>query len=158
MYQTIELWIDGGLFLLVLLPIIVSDIKHRKIPDIYIFSGLILISVRRLVFSSSPSLWFLVDAGIGFCFILVFWYFSKKKIGLGDAKLSSLIALLVGTPAWILSLFFAAVSGIVYAAVRITRGTMLKTDRIPFAPFLGAGALVGLTHNILFGRMNYGIF
>ena len=158
MDQAKELWIDGGLFLLVLLPIVVSDIKHRKIPDIYVFSGLIMISVRRLVFSSSPNFWFLLDAGVGFCFILVFWYFSNKKIGLGDAKLSSLVALLLGIPIWILSLFLAAVCGIVYAAVRMARGTMLRTDRIPFAPFLGAGALVGFTHSILFGRINYGIF
>ena len=158
MYRAAELWIDGALFLLVLLPIVVSDIRYRKIPDVYVFSGLALISTRRIVFSSSPSLWFLVDAAVGFCFILLFWYFSKRKIGLGDAKLSGLIALLVGIPAWIISLFLAALSGILYAVVRIARGTMLKSDRIPFAPFLGAGALVGFAHIIVFGRFDYGLF
>jgi prepilin signal peptidase PulO-like enzyme (type II secretory pathway) len=156
MNQTTELWIDGGLFFLILLPLVVSDIKFKKIPDIYIFVGLIVLTVRRIVFTSSPSLWFLVDAAIGFGFIFVFWYFSKRKIGLGDAKLSGLIALMLGIPAWILSLFLASVAGIVYGGVRMARGTMQRTDRIPFAPFLGAGALVGFTHSLLFGRMSYG--
>ena len=158
MDKSIGSWVDGCIFFLILLPIVVADIRYRRIPDALVFGGLILLTVRRLVFSSSPTLWFLLEGGIGFGFILVFWYLSRRKIGLGDAKLSGLVALLLGIPAWILSLFLASVAGIAYGGIRMARGTMLKTDRIPFAPFLGAGALVGFTCNILFGRMNYGFF
>ena len=148
-------WIDGLIFLTVLIPIVVSDIRSQKIPDRYTLIGFGMLLLRRLLFDRPIILWFLLHALIGFLFIWLFRILSKKRIGLGDAKVSALIALLLGIPAWMLSLLFASLTGIAYGVFRIARGTMKRSDRIPFAPFLGLGALTGFTFNLIFGRIEY---
>ena len=155
MNQSFVKWIDIGLFLIVLFPILVSDIKYKKIPGRYVFSGLVMLSASRILLANPVTLWFLVDAAIGFGFIWAFWFFSRHKIGLGDAKLSGLIALLLGLPGWILGLLAASLSGIIYAGVRLIRGSMQKTDRIAFAPFLAFGAAAGFVFNYFFGGSLY---
>lgn len=148
---TAGLVIDGFLFLIVLIPMIVSDIKSYRIPDIYVAAGAILIILRRVIFLRPFSFQFLLDAFIGFAFIAGIWLLTKKKIGLGDAKLSALIAMLLGITGWLVSLFIASVAGIVYALVGILRGRRKRTDRIPFAPFLGLGALAGFIIHLTVG-------
>ena len=155
-------WIDAAIFFSVLVPIVIVDIRSRRIPDPLIVTGLLLICLRRILLSGllvtdldlfphSTGLWFLLDGAIGFGFIWLFRLFSKGKIGLGDAKLSGLIALFLGLPAWILAILVASLTGIAYAAVQMARAKMKRQDRIPFAPFLGIGTLAGFTLGLIFG-------
>jgi leader peptidase (prepilin peptidase)/N-methyltransferase len=136
-------WVDTGCFVLAVIPIVIVDVREQRIPDALIIACALAICARRLIFSDGMSLWFLIDPCIGFGFLWVFWFLSKGRIGLGDAKLSGLVALWVGMPGWIVSLFAASTLGIGYASIQIVRGRMDRSDRIPFAPFLAGGALVG---------------
>jgi prepilin signal peptidase PulO-like enzyme (type II secretory pathway) len=168
-------WIDAVIFFLALVPIIVVDIRIKRIPDALVLAALLLICLRRILFiyllalESGPLLisdlflpcvltpqpnagpWFFLDGAIGFAFIWAFRLFSKGKIGLGDAKLSGLMALFLGIPAWILAIFAASITGIIYALVQMARAKMKRQDRIPFAPFLGFGALAGFILSLIFG-------
>ena len=148
---------DGLFFLAVALPIVVSDVRSFRIPDSYLMAGFGLICARRLVFVRPPSLWFLLDGLIGFAFLGAFWLISRKRIGLGDAKFSGLIALLLGIPSWMLSLLLASVSGILFALIGIRRGTVSRGDRIPFAPFMALGALGGFLFILLGGEKLYAL-
>ena len=151
MDATVGRVVDGLLFLAVAIPIVISDIRSFRIPDKYVLLGFGLICARRLVFLRPLSLWFLLDGLIGFAFIALFWLIYRKKIGLGDAKFSGLIALLTGLPAWMLSLLLASLAGIFYALVGLRRGIRHRTDRIPFGPFLALGALGGYLFLLLGG-------
>ena len=168
-------WIDAAIFFSAIVPIAVIDVRTKRIPDVLVLTALLLICIRRILFSYllalDPGLlhvsdlflpyiltphpitapWFFLDGAIGFAFIWLFRFFSKGKIGLGDAKLSGLIALFVGFPAWILAILVASITGIVYATIQMARAKMKRQDRIPFAPFLGLGALVGFILGIILG-------
>ena len=161
MSRSAGLIVDGLIFLAVLLPIVTSDITRHRIPDRYIASGVLLILLRRLLFSHPLSVGLLLDAvtgfSIGFTFIFLIWIVTRKKIGLGDAKLSGLMGLLLGLPGWVLALLLASVSGAAYGISGILRGTMTRRDRIPFAPFLGIGALAGWTFNLLGEEVIHGL-
>ena len=157
--------IDGVLLLFVLVPITAADIREQRVPDRWVVVGFLLILSRRLLlpsgiggitascpgalFSAPRGMWWLIHAVVGLLFILAVRFVSKGKIGVGDAKLSALIAFSLGIGGWILALLLASLAAIVFAAVRIARGVMSREDRIPFAPFLGAGAAAGLAAGVL---------
>jgi len=151
------IWADGLIFLVVMIPIVVADVKYQKIPDRYTLTGFVLILFRRLLFDRPVDLRYLLYALLGFTFIWLFRHLSRKKIGLGDAKLSGLIALLLGIPGWIISLLFASLTGIAYGLTGSALGRFRTSERIPFAPFLALGTVTGFTFNLLFGMMDYGL-
>ncbi len=144
--------LDTVLVIAAFVPIIYHDLRYRRIPDIYVLSCAGVIALRRLVFEFPSSIWFLLCGLLGFGFIFLFWLFTRK-IGLGDAKLSGLIALWLGLTGWLIALLAASLAGIVYAVVRIKAKTMPRTARIPFAPFLGLGAVAGFAFNAFLSRI-----
>ena len=143
---------DTLLVVAAFIPIIYYDLRYRRIPDVYVLSCAGAIAARRLIFEFPSSIWFLLCGLLGFGFIFLFWLFTRK-IGMGDAKLSGLIALWLGLTGWLVALLAASLAGIVYAAIRIRAGTMPAAARIPFAPFLGLGAAAGFTFCAFFGRI-----
>lgn len=133
--------IEGLISILFLVPILYFDIKEKKIPDIFIFSGMFVILAARLL-QGNFSLWCLVDAVVGFSFIWLFFIFSKGRIGLGDAKLSAFISIIIGVWAWALAIFFASFSGLLFILVMIKLQKMTAKENIPFAPFLILGGVI----------------
>lgn len=135
-------WIDIIILFLVFIPIVIVDIKEKKIPDFFIFLGMAALVLKRLLVSTPYLLYTLLAAAIGFALIWIFWFFSKGKIGLGDAKLSGLIAMTLGLFGWFLTLFFASVSGILWILALVSLKRMNFKQKIPFAPFFGLGVLL----------------
>jgi len=101
---------------------------------------LAVLIVRLLQGCFSP--WSLIDAFVGFSFIWLFFMFSKGRIGLGDAKLSAFISIIVGVWAWALAIFFASFSGLLFILVMIKLQKVTKEESIPFAPFLVFGGVI----------------
>ena len=134
-------WIEFIILLVFFIPIVISDLRKKRIPDICIYSCLGIILILRIVFKCNLSPRMLINLLTGFFFIWVIWLLTKGKIGLGDAKLSSLIAVVLGIPGWLLALFLAAVTGILFSLIRLSLAKMKKEDTIPFAPFLAAGSI-----------------
>ena len=135
-------WIDLALLLIFLIPITIIDIKHRRIPNVYILIGLALFFIKRVIEREFPIYLVFLNAIFGFSFIFILYYFSKGRIGIGDAKLSALLSLALGLKGWIFSIFIASFAGIIFALVMIRFGRMNKEGRIPFAPFVAAGGLI----------------
>ena len=133
--------VEGLIAIPFLASILYYDIKEKKIPDLFIFSGMIAILAARLL-QGSFSLWCLIDAVVGFSFIWLFVFFSKGRIGLGDAKLSAFISIIVGVWAWVLAIFFASLSGLLFILVMIKLKKITKKESIPFAPFLILGGVI----------------
>ena len=133
--------IEGLISIPFLASILYFDIKEKKIPDIFIFSGMLVILAARLLQGNFTS-WCLVDGVVGFSFIWLFVFFSKGRIGLGDAKLSAFISIIVGVWAWAFTIFFASLSGLLFILVMIKLQKMTKKESIPFAPFLILGGVI----------------
>jgi leader peptidase (prepilin peptidase)/N-methyltransferase len=137
-------WIDVLILLVFFIPIIIFDIKEKRIPNIFIILGAGILFIKRLLFDFRymPSL--LIDTLAAFIIIACLWFFSKGKIGLGDAKLSGFIAMAIGLFGWFIALFIASFSGLLFALTSIKLKKRQYRDPLPFAPFLGLGCLVSL--------------
>jgi leader peptidase (prepilin peptidase)/N-methyltransferase len=134
-------WIDFFLFLGVLAPIVLYDVREKRIPDVFVLPAIGVFLVRRIIEKSTPIHLVLVTGAAGFSFIFLLFIFSGGKIGIGDAKLSALIALALGLQCWMCALFIASFTGAAFALAMIACGRMTRKERIPFAPFLALGAL-----------------
>lgn len=144
-------WIDFFLFLIVLFPIVVNDIKERIIPNKCIYFGIGLFFIKRVVERVTPIYMLIISIAVGFTFIFLLYYFSKGKIGLGDAKLSALLALALGLPGWIYAIVIGSLAGILFSLIMMIRKRMKMNDKVPFAPFIYLG---GISVYFLTGQIN----
>lgn len=131
------------LFILLLsLPISIIDIKEHRIPDIITLPGILLAFLWRLYFweeSITESLFLLLTGFLPFYSI---HFFSRGKLGLGDVKLSTLLALILGFEKWFLMVFFSSFAAVVFALAGLKLGKLERNSRIPFGPFLCGGAIL----------------
>ncbi len=129
--------LELGLFAAASVPILVADIREKRIPDLWVASGAVAILLVRLA-GGRFSWWQPLETFVGWGAVWVVWLASGERIGLGDAKLSGLIALLLGWRGWLLAFFLASLAGTVAVAAfrRSARGAA-----IAFAPFLCLGTL-----------------
>ena len=138
----------------ILIVITVYDIKHKIIPDgfVYVFDALALATVfiGGPNFIHAPHIWTILAGPILAAPFALLWVISKGKwIGLGDAKLvlgiGWLLGLQGGINAVILSFWIGAAVSIVWMIVTYKR--YKKGMKIPFGPFL----VVGMFLAMLFG-------
>lgn len=128
-------------FAIALLTISYTDIRHRRIPNILVIGAFALLLVMTFFNDATAVLPFLSYAAIGFGAIWALRMVSGGRIGMGDVKLSGLIAASIGLIGWLFALFVASLSGLLGALLLISSGRITKGDAIPFAPFLAAGSL-----------------
>jgi prepilin signal peptidase PulO-like enzyme (type II secretory pathway) len=146
-------WIVTGLVIAFLLPIIVIDLSSYLIPDALVFPGIAAVLVYYILSDISKVLPALVHGAVAFAIILVFWFFSKKQIGFGDAKLSFLIAAGLGFFEWWGVLMVGSLTAMAFGIIKVKTGRMTLKDKLPLAPFFGIGtAAVVLGKLIFFSR------
>ncbi len=129
--------LELGLFALASVPILLADIREKRIPDLWVAAGGVAIFLVRLA-GGRASWWQPLEAFIGWGAVWLVWMASGERIGLGDAKLSALIALLLGWRGWLLAFFLASLVGTVVVA---TSRRSFRGPAIAFAPFLCLGAI-----------------
>ena len=133
------------------------DAKHRIIPDALTLPVAILALILSVIFpqAQGQTVWW---KGVISCFIsgsavyLFLYIFSvvgriiakgRDAFGMGDVKLCAVLAALFGITGLFFTLFAASCFGIIYGAVIAARNkrSIGKTS-VPFAPFIGAGAVL----------------
>ena len=132
-----------------LLALLLIDYDTGLLPDPItqplLWAGLI----TNLVFPLIP----LSDAVLGAIFgytslWLVFWSFKlltgKEGMGYGDFKLLAALGAWLGWQALPQILMIAAVSGLLYALIRVALGKQSLSNAIPFGPFLAFAGWFGL--------------
>ncbi|MBN2736568.1 MAG: prepilin peptidase [Spirochaetales bacterium] len=156
MEKTFADWLSFGVFLLFSVPIIIHDLKEQQIPDIYLILCTVTLLVFRWFISKDSSLFFLLHMFIGFLLIFVLWYFSHGKIGLGDAKLSAVIALFLGFEGWLFSMILASLLGSMAGAILLFKKKLKENEGIPFAPFMIIGGVFSFFFTDFMTRILYG--
>lgn len=68
-----------------------------------------------------------------------------RAVGLGDVKLAAVIGLALGPPDAFRALWVATIAGGAVAAVLLLSRSARRSDRLPFAPFLAAGAAFAMS-------------
>ena len=70
-------WIDLSIFLSVLCPIAVIDIREKIVPDEIVFTGLIVFFMKNLTYHDVAVPVFLIRGAAGFLFVFVLFFFLK---------------------------------------------------------------------------------
>jgi prepilin signal peptidase PulO-like enzyme (type II secretory pathway) len=118
------------------------DTKHKLLPNEIILPA--VLTVGLIVAASTPGsfLSHLAAAAALGGFFFVFGTIFAGSLGMGDAKLGSLLGLALGSK--VFGATIIAFAGLLVAALYVlaTRGVSARKDAIPFGPFLALGGLV----------------
>ncbi|MFP4213023.1 MAG: prepilin peptidase [Desulfohalobiaceae bacterium] len=142
------LWLLYMLFGGILLLLSFIDFKSFMLPDVFTLPGAALAFACSLLLPHVSWQSSLIGgvAGAGLFWLLQLAYKLLKGVqglGSGDIKLMLLLGALLGWQALPLSIFFAALSGLLVslAYLRLNPGQGLQTA-IPFGPFLSLGGML----------------
>ena len=135
----------GIILTCILIVTIVSDFKYYYISDRVLLISTALLLITFLVFMDysdlimrvvSALILFLVMIGLK---IMGNAMFNTESLGDGDIKLMAVIGLAMGMLNSFISLFFAAVIGLIFSLFTLKKN---KEGIIPFGPFIIMGALL----------------
>jgi len=130
-----------ALLLLLGIPIVYCDLRHRIIPNILTYAGMlaglaVLVVFRRPEFINY-SLAFILGFGVFYILYMFGW------IGGGDVKLMGMVGILMGFPFLVNALVYIALAGglvgLAEIAVRAWRRQSLRGARIPYGTAIIAG-------------------
>ncbi|MDU5293932.1 A24 family peptidase [Eisenbergiella porci] len=138
--------------LLCALPVLsLTDRKDRRIPNHFL---VILAILRLLILAgeiiSYPLLWtdFMAHACGGaagsFLLMMAAWFLSRKKIGLGDVKLLTVMGFYLGFSLNYIILFLSLIFAALWGVWNVWRKKMDVKDTVAFAPFITAGLFTAL--------------
>ena len=88
-----------------------------------------------------------ISMAIAFAVFFAIHVISPRGLGFGDVRLSALLGLFlgwIGPPHVVVGLFLGFLLGAVVSVTLIASGLRGRKDKIPFGPFLAAGALLGV--------------
>lgn len=141
-----------------LILILVYDLRHKIIPNSFVYTFAILAFLNFLTVTPlnqiwrSPNVWDLLAGPILFLPFFLIWFFSRgRMMGLGDGKLALgigwLLGLAKGGTAIILGFWIGAVISIfllILSKLGLSLGGKPLTikSEVPFAPFLILGILI----------------
>ena len=126
------------------IPITVSDIAYRLIPNKILLFFLPLFMLYHFIFSTI-SLWqALLGAGVAFGLLLLILILSKGGMGAGDLKYFTLLGFVFGPKGFLLTFFLSVLFGLVGGLITMKRAKQGVKTAIPFGPYIGLAALVVL--------------
>ena len=143
------------IFVTLLIPISVIDVRHYIIPNVLIVTGLILgfVIVCAIAYQRAD-LWYLlirligaVAGGLALWLIAVIGsaILRKKAMGGGDIKLMALNGLFLGAwPELVMVIACSAFSGAIVGSALIITGRKSRQSPIPYGPFLAGAAVLVL--------------
>ncbi len=133
----------------------VTDIKHRRIPDWSVFTGIAVLSALRLFMFHDAPLIIAAEVSAGPLIFMGIRLLTKGKLGMGDVKFAALMGVFTGFPGWFTAAAFASFSGLLFALSGIAAGKLNRNSKIPFAPFLTAGSIFASFINpVLLGKIS----
>ncbi len=131
------------------------DFEHFIIPDSVTIGGMVAGPILSALVPAlhGDTLWWqgLRDSGIGLAvgFGLLFavaWFgekaFKKEAMGFGDVKLMGAIGAFLGWEAALFTVFMSSLLGSACGLILMAVGNAKMQSRIPFGPYLSAGALM----------------
>ena len=132
-----------ALLLISLLVIInVSDIAYMLIPDKILLFFLPLFIIARLFAPLDPWWYSLVGAVLGFGILYIIAVVSKGGMGGGDIKLFFLIGYVLGPVETLVTLFVAALIGLIVGIVLLRIRNQGRKTPIPFGPSIAVAAII----------------
>ena len=144
------------LFMAFLLAVTVVDLEHFIVPNRIVYPTLGLSVILLAVAAAADHHWNLlarsaIGGAIGFVALGVIHVIQPRGMGFGDVRMAGIIGIYLGwlgLPQLAVGLFLAfLLAGVIGVGLVVFGGRGAKT-RVPFAPFLAAGALL----TVVWGR------
>ncbi|MEO2139759.1 MAG: A24 family peptidase, partial [Thermoleophilia bacterium] len=130
------------ILLTVLVPVVVSDLRARIIPDAIVVPAVMAVTVAVIAAGRPWSVPPAAAALVGGV-VLVPALAHPDGIGMGDVKLAALIGAALGPSGGLAALLAGLLAAATWgAAVARVRAVRISTVVLPLAPFLTAGVLV----------------
>ena len=139
-FQPID-WPAVVIVLVFLIPVCLVDLRTYLIPDALVFSGCIALFSYLIFFQEERLVPAFIHGALGFAIVFAFWFFFRKQVGLGDAKLSFFLAAGLGFVEWWGTLLVASLVAVTYGLIGIAMKKMTMKTRLPLAPFFGVGVV-----------------
>lgn len=134
----------GWLYVAFFVAVTVIDLETRRVLNVMLAPAAVVAAGASLLAAPpTPTSMFLGGAaGFGLFFLL--GVLGRGALGFGDVKLAGVIGLMTGFPDVLAALAIGALlGGVVALALLVTRRATRKT-KIPYAPYLAAGAVIAL--------------
>lgn len=141
-YGLSEQFIVALLLISLLVIVVVSDITYMLIPDKVLLCFLPLLVIGRMLAPLTPWWDSIVGAVVGFGVVYSIAVVSRGGIGGGDIKLFFLLGLVLGTIHTLLTLFIAAVIGMVAGMIVLQVRQQGRKTAIPFGPAIALAAVI----------------
>lgn len=124
----------------VLLYVSWTDIQTRRIPNAVILPA-ILVALGVALFTGNAGA-ALAGAVIGPLPLIISRFISgATQVGMGDIKLAIFIGLVLGYPLVLYGVIASLVLSLIFGGIGMARGRYTLRSKLPFGPFLAAGAL-----------------
>ncbi|HEV2370398.1 MAG TPA: prepilin peptidase [Acidimicrobiales bacterium] len=141
---------DFCVFLAVLVAISGIDIDHHLVPNRIVYPAAGANLVLLTIASAADGRWrgledAVIGGAIGYAALFVIHFIAPRGMGFGDVRLAGLIGLNVG---WLgvahvpVALFAGFLLGALVGVALMALGRAGRRTRVPFAPFLAAGAAI----------------
>jgi len=133
-------------FSLVMLVVAMIDWKYFVIPNAVLLTGMAFGVILKISFAGPAIITSLFASALAFVTLFAVRYsgniyFKKETMGFGDVKLAAVIGFFIGFQLFLVSLWIAAIVGIIFS---ILRKLLLKTsdEKIPLGCFLAVASVV----------------
>lgn len=131
----------GLLLISLIIPLTVSDLVYRRIPNSMLLFFLPFFVVFRMVNSLSPFWNSLLGAVVAFALLFLIILLSKGGMGAGDLKYFTLLGFIFGVYPFLLLFFISTLYGTIGGGFLMMRKKVNRKAAIPFGPYIGLAAL-----------------
>ncbi len=121
-------------------PLSIFDIRWKVLPLRWTLSALVLAFLLGVLAPPPPE--FLISGLLGFITVWIIRILTRGGIGLGDGIVSAFTGTLLGIQGWLLALAAASGLALLTALMLLVFKKINRNTKIPFAPFLFAGAII----------------
>ena len=126
-----------------------TDITEHRVPNkaliilLVIWFGLVSISLFTDVYHAIQLILFSGASACiaGLVFILTY-FISKKRLGMGDVKLSFIMGLYLGQDRIIGAILYGTVLCCLFSIFQVLRKKLSMKDKVPMVPFLYLGSII----------------
>ena len=132
----------AAFFCATLVVISATDLSHRIVPNVVVLPATVVVLVAMTALH--PSVEWALGAFGASLFFFIAAVAHPKGLGMGDVKLALLLGAMLGRTVPV-ALMIGMLSALVPSIVLFARhGAAARKMKIPFAPFLALGGIVGL--------------
>ena len=132
----------ASFFCATLVVISATDLSHRIVPNVVVLPATVVVLVAMTVLH--PSVEWVLGAFGASLFFFIAAVAHPKGLGMGDVKLALLLGAMLGRTVPV-ALMIGMLSALIPSIVLFARhGAAARKMKIPFAPFLALGGVVGL--------------